>query len=183
MPSAAAIAPPASATPTILAPSCCIRRAAQAPTFPKPCITNVAPEGSRSISGAASRNTWTTPRPVAASRPKEPSSAIGLPVTQAGVWPWSFPYSSMSQAMTWALVPTSGAGMSRWGPSTFSILSMKERATAWSSFDSSLLGSTFTPPFAPPYGMFTIAVFQVMSSASARTSSRSTSGWKRMPPL
>ena len=28
-----------------------------------------------------------------------------------------------------------------------------------------------------------MAVFQVMSSARARTSSRSTSGWKRMPPL
>ena len=73
-------------------------------------------------------NTWTTPRPVAASRPNEPSSAIGLPVTQAGVWPWSLPYSSMSQAITCAFVPTSGAGMSRCGPSTFSILSMNDRA-------------------------------------------------------
>ena len=106
-----------------------------------------------------------------------------MPVTHAGVCPWSFPYSSISQAITWALVPTSGAGMSRVGPSTFSILSMNERATAWSSCVSSLLGSTFTPPLAPPYGRFTIAVFQVISSARARTSSRSTSGWKRMPPL
>ena len=43
--------------------------------------------------------------------------------------------------------------MSRVGPSTFSILSMNERATAWSSAVSSLLGSTFTPPLAPPKGM------------------------------
>ena len=125
----------------------------------------------------------TTPRPVAASRPYEPSSAIGLPVTQAGVWPWSLPYSSISQAITCASVPTSGAGMSRVGPSTFSILSRKERVTVWSSRASSRAGSTSMPPFAPPNGMPTIAVFQVISSASARTSSRSTLGWKRIPPL
>ena len=87
---------------------------------------------------------------MAASRPNEPSRAIGLPVTQAGVWPCSLPYSSMSQAMTWALVPTSGAGMSRCGPITFSILSMNERAMVCSSLLSSLLGSTLMPPFAPP---------------------------------
>ena len=91
-----------------------------------------------------------TPRPVAASRPYEPSSAIGLPVTHAGVCPWSLPYSSISQAITCASVPTSGAGMSRVGPRTFSILSMKERLTAWSSAAPSLLRSTFTPPLAPP---------------------------------
>jgi hypothetical protein len=56
----------------------------------------------------------------------------------------------MNQAITWALVPTSGAGMSRCGPSTFSILSRNDRATDWTSRGSSLLGSTFTPPFAPP---------------------------------
>jgi hypothetical protein len=56
----------------------------------------------------------------------------------------------MSQAITCAFVPTSGAGMSRCGPSTFSILSMNERAMVWSSRASSLLGSTFTPPLAPP---------------------------------
>ena len=42
----AAIAPCASATPTIFAPSSCISRAAQAPTLPKPCITKVASPGS-----------------------------------------------------------------------------------------------------------------------------------------
>ena len=70
----------------------------------------------------------------------EPSSAIGLPVTIAGVWPWSLPYSSMNQAIVCALVLTSGAGMSRVGPSTFSILSMNERAIRCSSDGSSLLG-------------------------------------------
>ena len=106
-----------------------------------------------------------------------------MPVTHAGVWPWSLPYSSMSQAITWASVPTSGAGMSRVGPSTFSILDRKERETDCSSALSSWCGSTLIPPLAPPKGMPAMAVFQVMSSARARTSSRSTSGWKRMPPL
>jgi len=87
------------------------------------------------------------------------------------------PYSSIIQAITWASVPTSGAGMSRVGPSTFSILSMRERVTDCSSWLSSFFGSTFTPPLAPPKGMPTMAVFQVISSASARTSSSSTSGW------
>ena len=45
----------------------------------------------------------------------------------AGVWPWSLPYSSIIQAITWALVLTSGAGMSRVGPRIFSTLSMNER--------------------------------------------------------
>ena len=134
----------------MVAPSSCISRAAQDPTLPKPWTAKRVSAGSRPTSGAASWNTCTTPRPVAASRPYEPSRAIGLPVTHAGVCPWSFPYSSISQAITWAFVPTSGAGMSRVGPSTFSILSMNERETAWSSWLSSLLGSTFTPPFAPP---------------------------------
>ena len=128
-------------------------------------------------------NTSITPRPVAASRPAEPSSDSGLPVTMAGVWPCSRPYSSMNQAMTCALVPTSGAGMSRPGPSTLSTLPMNERATFCSSPWVRSCGVTFTPPFAPPNGMPAMAVFQLISSASARTSSRSTSGWKRTPPL
>ena len=104
-------------------------------------------------------------------------------MTTAGVWPWSLPYSSIIQAITWALVLTSGAGMSRVGPSTFSILSMKERLIACTSERSSSSAGQFTPPLAPPNGMPAIAVFQVISEASARTSSRSTSGWKRIPPL
>ena len=98
-------------------------------------------------------------------------------MTIAGVWPWSFPYSSIIQAITWALVLTSGAGMSRVGPRTFSILSMNERVIFWSSAWVSLEGSQLTPPLAPPNGTFATAVFQVMSEARARTSSTSTSGW------
>ncbi len=45
-----------------------------------------------------------------------------------------------------------------------------------SSLRSSSSAGQFTPPFAPPKGTSTSAVFQVISSASARTSSRSTSG-------
>ena len=89
----------------------------------------------------------------------------------------------MNQAITWALVLTSGAGMSRVGPRTFSILSMNERAIFWSSHCSRSLAGQLTPPLAPPKGTPATAVFQVISEARARTSSMSTSGWKRMPPL
>ena len=132
---------------------------------------------------AASRYMKTQPRPVAASRPNEPSSAIGLPVTHAGECPCSFPYWSIIQAITWALVLTSGAGMSRVGPSSFEILSMNARATRCSSASVRSLVSQLTPPLAPPKGTPAIAVFQVIIEASARTSSMSTSGWKRTPPL
>ena len=101
----------------------------------------------------------------------------------AGVWPWSFPYSSIIQAITWAFVLTSGAGMSRVGPSTFSILSMNERVIFCTSERSSWSAGQLTPPLAPPNGTPATAVFQVISEASARTSSMSTSGWKRTPPL
>ncbi len=60
---------------------------------------------------------------------------------------------------------------------------MKERATRSFSPSSSSSAGQFTPPFAPPNGMAAIAVFQVIREASALTSSRSTSGWKRTPPL
>src|SRR5579885_1767122 len=44
-------------------------------------------------------------------------------------------------------------------------------------------GSQMTPPFAPPKGKFTTAVFHVIQAASAFTSSRVTLAWKRMPPF
>jgi hypothetical protein len=114
---------------------------------------------------------------VADSRPYEPSRAIGLPVTTAGAWPCSFPYSSIIQAITWALVFTSGAGMSRVGPMTLSILSMNDRVMSSISWRSRSPAGTLIPPLAPPKGMPTIPVFQVISAASARISSKSTSGW------
>ncbi len=100
-----------------------------------------------------------------------------MPVTIAGVWPWSLPYSSIIHAMTWAFVPTSGAGMSRVGPSTLSIFDMNERVIRWSSSRARSPLGQLIPPFAPPNGSPVITVFHVMSEASARTSSRSTSGW------
>ncbi len=120
---------------------------------------------------------------MAASRPSEPSSGIGLPVTIAGVCPCVLPYSSIIQAITWALVLTSGAGMSRVGPRILSILLMKPRATFWTSSLGIWSAGALTPPLAPPKGTPAIAVFQVIIEASARTSSMSTSGWKRTPPL
>ncbi len=89
----------------------------------------------------------------------------------------------MNQAMVCAFVFTSGAAMSRVGPRTFSILSMNERAIRCSSLGSSFSAGQFTPPFAPPNGTFATAVFHVIRQASARISSMSTSGWKRIPPL
>ena len=89
----------------------------------------------------------------------------------------------MIQAITWALVPTSGAGMSESGPITGSISVAKRRVRPSSSLPLIAPGSQATPPFAPPKGTSTSAHFQVIHMASARTSSRSVCGWKRRPPL
>ena len=84
---------------------------------------------------------------------------------------------SMIQAMTWAFVPMSGAGMSVSGPMSGWSSVAKRRVTRWSSLTDSSRGSTVTPPFAPPNGTSTRAHFQVIHMASARTSSRSVLGW------
>ena len=83
----------------------------------------------------------------------------------------------MIQAMVWALVLTSGAGMSRSGPISGLISVVKRRVRPSTSRAQSFFGSTMTPPLPPPYGMFTQAHFQVIHMASARTSSRVTSWW------
>ena len=83
----------------------------------------------------------------------------------------------MIQAMTWALVLTSGAGMSFSGPTRTSISVKKRRLRPSSSFWLSCLGSTMTPPLPPPYGMPTTAHFQVIHIARALTSSSETSWW------
>ena len=83
----------------------------------------------------------------------------------------------MNQAMTWAFVFTSGAGMSRSGPMRTSISVKKRRVSASSSFWLSFFGSTMTPPLPPPYGIPTTAHFQVIHIASALTSSSETSWW------
>ena len=83
----------------------------------------------------------------------------------------------MNQDMIWALVLTSGAGMSRSGPMRTSISVKKRRERCSSSFIDSFLGSTITPPLPPPYGMPTTAHFQVIHIARALTSSIVTSWW------
>ena len=83
----------------------------------------------------------------------------------------------MIQAITWGLVPTSGAGMSLSGLISIVISVAYRRVRCSSSSCDSSLGLTTTPPFAPPYGSPTTAHFQVMSMASARISLRVTSGW------
>ena len=90
---------------------------------------------------------------------------------------------SMIQAITWAFVPTSGAGMSESGPTIGWSSVAKRRVRPSSSLPLMLVGSQLTPPFAPPNGTSTSAHFQVIHIASARTSSRSVWGWKRRPPL
>ncbi len=60
---------------------------------------------------------------------------------------------------------------------------MYRRVSFLMSFLLSLLGLHTTPPFAPPNGTSTTAVFHVIQHASARTSSAVTSGWYRIPPL
>ena len=92
-------------------------RAVQEPTLPKPWTTKSQSgrdRGRSSRRGLGEHAHHAAPGGRLAAA--EPSSASGLPVTQAGVWPWSLPYSSISQAIVCALVPTSGAGMSRCGP-------------------------------------------------------------------
>ena len=86
-------------------------------------------------------------------------------------------YVSMIQAIVWALVLTSGAGMSRSGPISTSISVAKRRVRFSSSRDDSFLGSTITPPLPPPNGMPTTAHFQVIHIARALTSSIETSWW------
>ena len=82
----------------------------------------------------------------------------------------------MIQAIIWALVPTSGAGMSESGPMIPSSSVANRRVSASSSFGLISRGSQVTPPFAPPNGTSTSAHFQVIHIASARTSSRSVGG-------
>ncbi len=90
---------------------------------------------------------------------------------------------SIIQAITSALVLTSGAGMSESGPISMLISLAKRRLSRSSSRWLSSRGSTTTPPLAPPYGMFMSAHFHVIHMESALTSSRLVSGWNRIPPL
>ena len=89
----------------------------------------------------------------------------------------------MIQAMIWALVFMSGAGISPSGLMIIDISEAYRLVKASSSLIESSLGSQATAPLAPPYGMSTTAHFQVIHIARARTSSKVTFGWYRIPPL
>ena len=82
----------------------------------------------------------------------------------------------MIQAMVWSLVFISGAGTSFSGPMKSMISEVYRRVIRSNSPRLIFLGSQITPPLAPPKGIFTTAHFQVIQLASARTSSRFTSG-------
>ena len=73
---------------TIFAPCACASRANQLPTLPKPCTANRMPPSVLPSTASASRIATRQPRPVAASRPYEPWSSMGLPVTTPGENPW-----------------------------------------------------------------------------------------------
>ncbi len=124
-----------------------------------------------------SRSANKPPRPVAASLPSEPPAPILLPVKAAlDVSPVSFSNSSTIQSIMVALVLTSGAGTSLSGPMCGARCAAYLRDSSSSSSLVSSLGFTDTPPLPPPNGRPTAAVFSVISVASARTSSRPTSG-------
>ncbi len=97
--------------------------------------------------------------------------------TPSTEWPLFIEYVSKIQAITRASVPTSGAGMSFSGPISLMISLVNRRVMRSSSRRESAFGSTITPPFAPPNGMFASAHFHVIHIESALTSSSVTSGW------
>ena len=117
-------------------------------------------------------------RGVTAERPTE---AHGLPAITAGE-SLDREYSSYIQAISRGPVFTSGAGMSRCGPITSSIAETNERQSRSSSAIDSAFGSTRTPPFAPPNGTSSSAVFHVINAEKHRNSSRDASGWNRARP-
>ncbi len=90
------------------------------PTLPKPWTATLAPAMSRPMPArGVTRSCRRTPWPVASERPTDPPSESGLPVTTPGTeYPLCIETVSMIQAITWAFVPTSGAGMSESGPMT-----------------------------------------------------------------
>ena len=82
----------------------------------------------------------------------------------------------MIHAIVCSFVFMSGAGTSFSGPMNSISSAVYRRVSRSSSPWLILFGSQITPPFAPPKGIFTTAHFHVIQLASARTSSRLTSG-------
>ena len=112
-------------------------------------MANVVPATVCCRLASISRVTIARPNPVAASRPAEPWNSTGLPVTQAGWNPSYLAYSFMIQAMTWASVPMSGAGMSLSGPIMSWIFSMNFRVSRSSSPRESLRRVAIHPALGP----------------------------------
>jgi hypothetical protein len=73
--------------------------------------------------------------------------------------------------------------MSVYGPMLSPRAAMNRRVILRFSFTDMVRGSHSTPPLAPPKGTSSTAHFQLIHVARAVTSSSSTLGWKRMPPL
>src|SRR5580692_2040247 len=125
----------------------------------------------------ASSTAITQPRAVASLRPSDPPIEIGFPVTTPkDECPLVMEYVSIIQAIVCESVYTSGAGISCSGPMIGRISAANRRVMRSSSDLLIRLGSQITPPFAPPKGIFTVAVFQVIHIASAFTSSSVTAG-------
>ena len=97
--------------------------------------------------------------------------------TPSTEWPLFIEYVSKIHAITEAFVPTSGAGMSFSGPISFTISDVNRRVIRSISPIDIAAGSHGIPPLAPPNGSPINAHFQVISIASALTSSSVTSGW------
>src|SRR5262245_17802368 len=131
-------------------------------------MATVAPRSDIFFSLQASSTTHSNPRAVASLRPGEPPTDMGFPVTTpCAECPTVMEYVSMIQAIVCASVYTSGAGISIDGPMIGRISLAYLRVIRSSSLFDIRLGSQITPPFAPPNGTFTIAVFQVIQAASA----------------
>ena len=114
-----------SVTATMVAPIFWSRSADTDPTLPKPWTATVAPLMGKPRCAAASRAVIMTPRPVASRRPSDPPISTGLPVTTAvHVEPTCMLYVSITHAIVWALVLTSGAGTSLSGPMASAISAM-----------------------------------------------------------
>ena len=172
-PAGSVTAPPRSLTATIVAPRWARKRAACAPTAPKPWIATRAPArlSSASASDATSAAT-ASPNAVA------PSSSSGIPPSTSGR-PTLRPISSWIQAMQRSSVPMSGPGMY---VCTSRIACANHRIT-FSLSRGGIAGSAANPALAPPCARPAAALFSVIARARRATSPTVTSGTMRRPPI
>ena len=148
------------------------------PTLPKPWTTTRASSTAIPRCFRVASVTYMTPRPVALTRPFDPPMATGLPVTTPGTEnPSRVEYVSMIHAMICSSVPCRARGCRARARSAEGSPTRSGASSARARCATATCGSTITPPFAPPYGMFTTAHFHVIHIASAFTSSRVTAGW------